>query len=144
MMLKLGLSCPIGRFLEHKIIQLNPSVPNKTTNCVSVGISFAVEEGEVEKLNAFVIGYIRENTLSDDTALAIYKGLRIPEELEKFGLDAKSKILTLEETREVSVRNGVRIEEITGEVGSIGAVAGIGCFDMGLRSAALPEDFDSI
>ena len=144
MMLKLGRSCPVGRFLEHKIIQLNPEVPNKTTNCVSVGISFAVEEKNLERLDEYVIGYIREHTLSSHTALAIYKGLEIPQELERYGLDAKSRILTIEEAMGVAERNGVRLLEITGNVGAIGAVAGIGCFDMGLRSAALPEDFDSL
>lgn len=144
MMLKAGRSCPIGRFLEHKIIQLNPKVPNKTTNCVSVGISFAVEEKDLDKLNEWVIKYIAENTYSDDTTLAIYKGLKIPEEVKRYGIDAKRLILTKELAREVAARNGVELVEITGETGVIGAVAGIGCFDMGLKSAALVEDFDSL
>jgi methanogenesis imperfect marker protein 11 len=144
MMLKAGRSCPIGRFLEHKIIQLNPKVPNKTTNCVSVGISFAVEEKDLDKLNEWIIKYIAENTYSDDTTLAIYKGLKIPEEVERYGIDAKRLILTKELAWEVAARNGVELVEITGETGVIGAVAGIGCFDMGLKSAALVEDFDSL
>ncbi len=40
-------------------------------------------------------------------------------------------------------QNGVRIIEITGPDGAIGAVAAIGCFDLGLRSAGLPEDFEN-
>ncbi|NYT10983.1 MAG: DUF1743 domain-containing protein [Methanomassiliicoccales archaeon] len=144
MMLKAGRSCPIGRFLEHKIIQLNPKVPNKTTNCVSVGISFAVEEKDVEMLIDWITDYVRENTYSDDTTLAIFKGLKIPEELESYGLDAKRKILTKQEAMDVAARNGVQLVEITGGIGMIGAVAGIGCFDMGLKSAALIEDFDSL
>lgn len=144
MMLKLAQSCPFGKFLEHKIIQLNPEVPNKTTNCVSVGISFAVEEKDLDKLDQYVIEYIKKHTLSDDTALAIFRGLKIPEELEKFGLDAKTKILKVPQAEEVAERNGVRLVRITGDAGIVGAVAGIGCFDMGLRSAALPADFDSL
>jgi len=35
----------------------------------------------------------------------------------------------------------VHIHEITGRRGAIGAVAAIGCFDLGLYSAGLPEDF---
>ncbi|HUV24811.1 MAG TPA: hypothetical protein VMW26_05235 [Methanomassiliicoccales archaeon] len=144
MMLKAGRSCPIGRFLEHKIIQLNPKVPNKTTNCVSVGISFAVEEKDVDRLIEWILEYVRENTYSDETTLAIFKGLKIPEELESYGLDAKRKILTKQEAIDVATRNGVQLLEITGSIGTIGAVAGIGCFDMGLKSAALIEDFDSL
>ena len=144
MMLKAGRACPIGRFLEHKIIQLNPEVPNKTTNCVSVGISFAVEEKDLKGLNEWIVEYIRENTYSDETTLAVFKGLKIPEEVETYGLEAKTKILTKEYAKEIASRNDVELIHITGEVGTIGAVAGIGCFDMGLRSAALVEDFDSL
>lgn len=33
--LKMGNNTPVGRFIDHKIIQLNPKVPDKTTNCCS-------------------------------------------------------------------------------------------------------------
>jgi len=144
MMLKAGRGCPIGRFLEHKIIQLNPEVPNKTTNCVSVGISFAVEENDVEELTQWIVDYIRENTYSNDTTLAVFRGLKIPEGVEEYGLDAKRQILTKERARGVAAANDIQLIEITGELGAIGAVAGIGCFDMGLRSAALMDDFESL
>ena len=38
-------------------------------------------------------------------------------------------------------RNGVQIVQVTGDKGTIGAVAAIGCFDMGIKAAGLPEDF---
>jgi methanogenesis imperfect marker protein 11 len=141
----LGLRCaraaPVGRFLEHKIIQLNPNVPEKTTNCVSVGISFAVEERDLKALTNFVLQYVRENTFSSHTTVAIYKCLKVPKELEEFGWRAKSVILTPDEARTVAARNGVELVEITGGRGAIGAVAGIGCFDLGIKAAGLPEDF---
>jgi len=142
MMLKLARSCPIGEFLQHKIVQLNPEVPDKTTNCVSVGISFAVREGDLERLTEYVLDYVRRNTVSKDTAVAIFKGLRIPKGLEEYGMRAKREILSLEEALQTAERHGVEMIEITGRKGMIGALAGIGCFDMGLRSAALPEDFE--
>ena len=64
--------------------------------------------------------------------------------MPEYGLDAKRKILTKGEAVDVATSNGVRLVEITGGIGTIGAVAGIGCFDMGLKSAALFEDFDSL
>ncbi len=144
MMLQLARSCPYGKFLEHKIIQLNPNVPNKTTNCVSVGISFAVKEKNLDRLTKFVVDYVKEHTISDDTVLSIFKGLKVPEELIQYGLRAKEAIITVEEAKETAEKTGLEVVEITGEEGIIGAVAGIGCFDMGLKSAALPEDFDRL
>lgn len=142
MMLKAARGSPFGHFLEHKIIQLNPNVPEKTTNCVSVGISFAVEERDLRKLIDYVVKYVKENTLSKNTTLAVFQGLRIPQDLVDYGLQAKKTILTVDRARDVAERSGVRLVEITGERGTIGAVAGIGCFDLGIRSASLPEDFE--
>ncbi|MDH7509076.1 MAG: DUF1743 domain-containing protein [Methanomassiliicoccales archaeon] len=142
MMLKMANSSPIGHFLEHKIIQLNPNVPDKTTNCVSVGVSFAVEERKADELTEYVIKYVKENTYSKNTTLAIFRGLKIPDELVRYGLEAKKNILTVDRAREVAEKNGVSLVEITGKRGSIGAVAGIGCFDLGIISSSLPEDFE--
>ena len=48
--LRMATTCPYGKFLEHKIVQLNPKAPNKTTNCCSTAASFAVEPKDVDKL----------------------------------------------------------------------------------------------
>jgi tRNA(Ile2) C34 agmatinyltransferase TiaS len=126
--------------LDHKIIQLNPDVPEKTTNCVAVGVSFAVAEKDLPALTEHVIDFIRKNTYSGETTLAMFQGLRIPEEVQAYGHRAKREILRIGDAREVADRNEVRIVEVTGKRGTIGAVAGIGCFDMGPMAAALPDD----
>jgi methanogenesis imperfect marker protein 11 len=142
LMLRMAREAVIGHYLEHKIVQLNPNVPEKTTNCVSVGVSFAVAEKDIPALTDYVIKFIKENTFSDNTTLAIFQGLRVPAEVEEYGHRAKRKIFRIEDARKVADQNNVRIIEITGKRGTIGAVAGIGCFDMGWKAAALPEDTD--
>jgi len=72
----------------------------------------------------------------------VFKGLRIPEELSRFGWEAKSTLFTEEDALAVAGRNGVQVIDVTGTKGVIGAVAAIGCFDMGLRSSGVPEDFE--
>jgi len=141
MMMKLGRDSPIGRYLDHKIIQLNPKVPNKTTNCCSTAVAFAVKVDEVQKLIDFAKDYITKNTLSSETVMTVYTGLKIPKELEEFGWNAKRTIFEVGDALSVAERCGVRVMKITGDKGTIGAVAAIGCFDMGLRSAGVPEDF---
>ena len=141
LMLKCAQSCPVGHLLEHKIIQLNPNAPDKTTQCVAVGVSFAVREKDLGTLRDYVIKYVKENTLSQHTALAIFKGLKIPKVLEDYGMDAKLRVLKVEDALVAAEAGGVEIVEITGRRGMIGAVGGVGCFDMGLRAAMIPEDW---
>jgi methanogenesis imperfect marker protein 11 len=142
LMLKCARECKIGHFLEHKIVQLNPKAPDKTTQCVAVGVSFAVEEKDFEALRNYVVECVRQNTFSQHTALAIFKGLRVPKLLEDYGLAAKKRVLKVEDANVAAKAGGVEIVEITGRRGAIGAVAGVGCFDMGMRAAMLPEDWE--
>ncbi len=139
--LKLGTSCPIGRFIDHRIIQLNPKVPNKTTNCCSTAISFAVKEKDIPDLIEYCREFIKINSYSEGAVMTVYKGLKIPDQLSKFGWEAKSIIFTKEDAIKVAEENGVQIISITGMKGVIGAVAAIGCFDFGDKAAGIPEDF---
>jgi methanogenesis imperfect marker protein 11 len=143
MLLQVARECPVGHFLKHKIVQLNPNVPEKTTNCVSVGVSFAVKESELPDLLAYFKEQLRRRTYSQETTMAYFVGLRIPPELEDYGWKAKSVIYRPHQAIEVAQRNGVELVQITGKRGTIGAVAAIGCFDLGVRAAGLPEDFES-
>ena len=140
--LKMATTCPHGKFLEHKIIQLNPKAPNKTTNCCGTAASFAVEPKDVDNLINYCKEFVAKDTVSDDTVMTVFSGLRIPEPLQDWGWKAKSVLYTKEDAVRVAEENGVDIIYITGDKGAIGAVAAIGCFDMGLRSAGVPEDFE--
>ena len=140
--LKMGMSCPYGRFLEHKIIQLNPKAPNKTTNCCSTAVSFAVEPKDLDKLVDYCKEFIRKESYSDDTVMTVFAGLKQSDELVDWSWKAKSILYTPEEAIKVAEENDVEIIYITGKKGVIGAVAAIGCFDLGVRSAGVPEDFE--
>ena len=140
--MKLGTTCPIGRFIEHKIIQLNPKVPNKTTNCCSTAVSFAVREEEVPALSEYAVDFVRKESYSDDSVITVYQGLHVPEALRDFGWSCKSVLYTPEDAIRVAEENGVQIISVTGTKGVIGAVAAIGCFDLGERSAGIPEDYE--
>ena len=139
--LKLGREMPHGAFLSHKIVQLNPHAPQKTTNCASTGVSFAVQPDKVKPLVDWAKEFVRKGTFSDQTSIAVYEGLEVPKKLVRFGADAKETILSIHDAEHVAKELGVEIHEITGRRGCIGAVAAIGCFDLGLYSAGLPEDF---
>lgn len=137
----LGRDCPYGIYLDHKIVQLNPKAPNKTTNCCSTAVSFAALPEEVPKIIEYAKTYVREHSYSDDTVMTSFTGLRIPEALRQWSWDAKSVLYTVEDAIRVAADNGVSVHYLTGSKGAIGAVAAIGSFDMGLKAAGIPEDF---
>jgi len=139
--LKLGRHMPHGILLTHKIIQLNPNAPQKTTNCSSTGLAFAVRPDEMGKAISWTKEYVAKNTYSDQSVIATFEGLEVPRKLVKYGADAKHMILAIHDAEHIAKETGVELIEVTGRRGSIGALAAIGCFDLGLYSAGLPEDF---
>ena len=141
LMLQCARAAPVGHFLQHKIVQLNPEVKDKTTQCVAVSISFAVRPSEFEALRNHVISYVTRNTISQNTALAIYRGLFLPKALSDYGLRAKKEVLTLKDAQDAASAAGVEVVRITGERGLIGALAGLGCHDLGIMAAGLPFDW---
>jgi methanogenesis imperfect marker protein 11 len=141
LMLKAAREAPVGHLLVHRIVQLNPNVKEKTTQCVAVGVSFAVREKEFPPLRQHFIDYIKKGTFSENTVLAICKGLHIPDEVREYGAKAKREVLSVEDALHAAKKGGIELVEITGPRGAIGALAGIGCHDMGIEAAGLPEDF---
>ena len=114
---------------------------DKTTQCTAVSVSFAVPASEYEVLKNHVIKFVRENTVSNNTSLVILKGLRIPQVLVDYGLRAKAEVLTIQEAEKAAEAGGAEIIEITGRRGLIGALAGLGCHDLGIKAAGLPDDW---
>jgi len=140
--LRLGEAIPVGRFLEHRLVQLNPRVPEKTTNCVATCLSFAVAPGELEEAKAFAFDYVRRHSVSDNSSVAFHVGLRVPESVLLFGRRAKGEFLGWEEAERLARGAGVDLRTVTGQRGHIGALAAIGCFDLGATAAALPSDLE--
>lgn len=140
--LAMAQKCPVGKFMEHRIVQLNPKSPTKTTNCVATAVSFAVREKDIPALIEFCFDFIKEHSYSEDAVMTVFQGLKIPEPLQKFGYDAKSIMFDIGKGIEVAQQNGVQIINVTGSGGTIGAIAAIGCFDLGTEAAGVPEDFE--
>jgi methanogenesis imperfect marker protein 11 len=139
--LKMGSNCPFGSFIDHKIIQLNPKVPDKTTNCCSTAVSFAVKEENIPSLIEYCRDFVKKESYSSGSVMTVFKGLSIPPSLYEYGIRAKTEIITEDDAVKAARENGVQIISITGTKGAIGAVAAIGCFDMGGMAAGIPEDF---
>ncbi len=142
--LKLGREMPHGIFLNHKIVQLNPHAPQKTTNCASTALGFAVLPEKVDSAVKWAKQYVAENTFSSETVMASYEGIDVPASAVRFGAEAKDVILSIHDAEHAAEKSGIAVHEVTGRRGAIGAVAAIGCVDLGLYSAGLPEDFKDL
>ena len=125
------------RYLEHITCQLYPNNPNKTRNCVSIALVFAVKEDQKEDLIQSVVEKLKVTTLSDKTAIAVWDKLEIPEEVEKYGLEAKKSMKYIDEAQQIASNNGIRVENVTGDAGLIGALAAIGLYNQ-------PEEYGKV
>ncbi|GAB6055457.1 DUF1743 domain-containing protein [Methanobacterium alkalithermotolerans] len=116
-------------YLDHVIIQLYPHNPHKTQNCVSVALTFGVNPGEKEKLVEKAVEILKRNTLSDKTAIAVLKGIQVPQDLRIYAEKAKKSMITVEESENVADNLNIELIEVTGAQGKIGALAALGLYD---------------
>ena len=75
--LKCAEACHIEgvEFLNMRLVQLNPAVPSKTTNCVGSALNFAARPSSIEALREFVCTFVEEHTFSKDTGIAFIQGI---------------------------------------------------------------------
>lgn len=116
-------------YLDHVIVQLYPHNPNKTQNCVSIALTFAIFPNQKERLINRIISLLNENTLSNETAIAILEGIKIPKELKSYSMDAKTKMVSVEEAEKVAKDLDILLLAITGDRGKIGALAAVGLYN---------------
>ncbi|MDD3753249.1 MAG: DUF1743 domain-containing protein [Methanobacterium sp.] len=117
------------QYLDHITVQLYPHNPNKTQNCVAIALVFAVKQDEKDKLVKEVVRLLKEDTLSNETAIAVIQGIQIPEELRSYAGAAKKSMITVEEAEKVAESVGVELVEVTGSQGKIGALAALGVYN---------------
>jgi len=116
-------------YLDHVIVQLYPHNPNKTQNSVSIALTFAILPKQKERLINRIISLLKESTLSDDTAIAILDGIQIPKELKNYSMDAKTRMVTIDEAEKVANDLNIPLVSITGDNGKIGALAALGLYN---------------
>ena len=116
-------------YLDHIIVQLYPHNPHKTQNCVSIALTFAVEESKKQVLIDRVIEILKRDTLSDKTAIAILEGLDIPEKLREYSIATKSGMMDVETAESVAEELNIPLIAVTGEQGKVGALAALGLYN---------------
>ncbi|MCC7553094.1 MAG: DUF1743 domain-containing protein [Methanobacteriaceae archaeon] len=116
-------------YIDHIIVQLYPNNPHKTQNCVSIALTFAVSEDKKEELINKIIELLKRDSLSNKTSIAILEGLTIPEKLKKYSHEAKTRMVDVEEAEKLANELKIKLIEVTGSQGKIGALAALGLYD---------------
>jgi methanogenesis imperfect marker protein 11 len=135
--LKCAEQCPVEgvEFLTMRLVQLNPEVPKKTTNCVGSALVFAVRPASTDALEQYIRAFVETNTKSSDTGIAVYRGIGAPESGMRDRV--KKDFVTLEEAAEEAERLGIRFIDGNGRKGRIGALGAVLWTQKGVEAAGL-------
>ena len=138
MALKCAGACtlPGVEFLNMRLVQLNPSVPQKTTNCVGSALNFAVRPDKVTELLDFVRGFVEKNTVSKDTGIAYYRGIGFSRDSRAFAA-VKTEIMTLAAAESAAREMEITFIDTNGRKGRIGALGAVLWGNRGIEAAGL-------
>jgi methanogenesis imperfect marker protein 11 len=138
MALKCAEACKIEgvEFLNMRLVQLNPAVPNKTTNCVGSALNFAARPGSIEALRKFVCTFVEEHTFSKDTGIAFIQGIGSLKD-SPAAKAIKMEIVTLDDAEREARRLGIEYLDHTGRKGRIGALGAVLWANRGIEAAGL-------
>ena len=138
MALKCVESCRMEgvEFLNMRLVQLNPAVPHKTTNCVSSALNFAVKPHRIPPLLESIREYVGKNTFSKDTGIACYHGIRDFADAA-IAKRIKTEILTRDEAEREAEAMGIEYLDRNGGKGRIGALGAVIWGHRGTEAAGL-------
>jgi methanogenesis imperfect marker protein 11 len=138
MALKCAEACHIDgvEFLNMRLVQLNPAVPYKTSNCVSSALNFAVKPQNVPALLDFVRSYVDNNTVSRDTGIAYYQGIGFSAESPALAL-VKNAIMTLPEAENAATDANIVFIDGNARKGRIGALGAVLWGNRGIEAEGL-------
>lgn len=99
--------------------------PCDTRHC-AMALSFAAKPTMKETLVGKLLEVIKSETRSGNTGLAVFQGIGIPADLKKFGREAKTRCISLEETVVFESRDNIGLFDIGEGKARIGALAALG------------------
>ncbi|MFY9800842.1 MAG: tRNA(Ile2) 2-agmatinylcytidine synthetase [Methanoregula sp.] len=136
--LKCAEACRIEgvEFLNMRLVQLNPKVPQKTTNCVSSALNFAVKPENIVKLQEHVRTFIEAHTFSEDTGIACFRGISFMMDSPAFKW-VKTEIMTLDQAQREAQVLGIEYLDNNERKGRIGALGAVLWANRGIEAAGL-------
>lgn len=112
--------------ISHNVGFLYPGVTYKTAGNAISCIELGVKRELVGPIIQTAREYLRSQTMSENTGMAVKIGLKVCPAIYDFTRKARTGIVTLDEAMSAAKKSGVMVYEITGKRGIIGAVAALG------------------
>ena len=138
MALRCAESCRIEgvEFLNMRLVQLNPKVPEKTTNCVGSALNFAAKPEKMGDLREYIRKFIEEHTFSKDTGIASFRGIGFMVDSPAFKW-VKTEIMTLDQAEREAKTLGIEFLDNNAKKGRIGALGAVLWGNRGIEAAGL-------
>nr|MDO8090513.1 hypothetical protein [Candidatus Sigynarchaeota archaeon] len=130
--LSLSLLDHLGESVEkisHKVAMLNPHIKYKTAGNVVSFIEIAIDPAKYDEVVSRCVSFLRRTTLSENTAIAVLRGLYIPSGLIDFANRVRTEEVKIDDALKTAEKCGAEVFEVTGEMGIIGALAGLAFFE---------------
>jgi len=112
--------------IAHKIVRLYPNIKYKTGGNSACFIEVGVLPEMAKEFKDFCVEFLQQETDSKETAIAFMEGLVVPEKLKTFSRNARRGEVTIAEAKQVAKELGIDLQNVTGELGMIGALASTG------------------
>ncbi len=129
-------------YLIHGNIQLFPDNPNKTRNCMGTVVGFSILPSKEKIIIDYFQQQLKNNTFSDETVMCVSDQILHSNSLINFADKARTEFIdNLDEAYQVCQENNIRVFEISGRRGLIGAAAAIALYDQPDLASQLPEKF---
>lgn len=115
--------------ISHNVGFLYPGVPFKTAGNAVSYIELGVKRTLVDSTINAALEYVKTQTQSRETGMAVKIGLKSCPALVDFAINARSGIVTEEDAMAAAKKSRLRTYEVTGKRGIIGAVASLGMME---------------
>ncbi|HUX98386.1 MAG TPA: hypothetical protein VMV49_02415 [Candidatus Deferrimicrobium sp.] len=111
--------------IAHKIVFLNPTIQYKTLGNNASFIEFAVKQSDFEPILNDIQDFLAYKTVSEQTAIAVMRGLMAPDKLKEFANEVREKEIPIAKADQIAKELKIQLIEITGEQGKVGALASL-------------------
>ncbi|MBN2733901.1 MAG: sugar-specific transcriptional regulator TrmB [Methanomicrobiaceae archaeon] len=126
--LALGLLQYLGRLkgvitISHRVVMLNPRLKSCTAGNSCSFIELAVLPEVSEKIKNIAVRFVEDESLSENWGIAVKKGFIVSENLRKYGVSARKKVMCEKDARDIAYKEDIFVKGKRGIIGAVAAVS---------------------
>jgi hypothetical protein len=109
--------------IQHHIVMLNPAIREKTAGNSCSSLELAVLPELIGKVAQRTVSFVEDESISGDWGVAVKQGFLISSGLRKYGRDARTRRVTLEDAHRTASREEIILAGGRGVIGALAAIA---------------------